>query len=96
MRDFDFKSALAGQLGNATMGDVQMRTTSASHIAASGVGMPGVRVQYRSEYQGSVDGNTVNMDTERSAFIENSVQVEALLAFMHSNSQAMNLALQSS
>ena len=95
-RDFDFKSALAGSLGNATMGDVQMHTTSAGHIAATGGAMPGVNLQYRSEYQGSVDGNTVNMDIERSAFIENSVQIEALLTFMHSNAQAMNLALQSS
>ena len=93
-RDFDFKSALAGKMGNATMGDVQMIKTSAGHIDAAGSGMPGVSVQYRSEYQGAVDGNTVNTDIERSAFAENAVQVEALLTFVREQVKAMNLALQ--
>ena len=96
-RDFDFKAALANSMGGAGGGGVQMSKTSAGHLDASdgSSGMPGVTVQYRGEYQSSVDGNTVNMDIERSNFIENSLQMEALLTFVHSHVQVMNLALQS-
>ena len=37
---------------------------------------------YRTEYQAAVDGNTVNMDVERSAFAENAVQLESALTFI--------------
>jgi flagellar basal-body rod protein FlgB len=94
-RDFDFKAALAGRIaGNAT-GDVQMSKTSAAHLDGAAGGMSGVNTLYRSEYQGSVDGNTVNMDIERGAFAENSVHVEAVLTFIREQVKAMNLALQS-
>lgn len=93
-RDFDFKAALAGRMGARTVGNVQMSMSSARHLDASGSGIPGVSVQYRSEYQGAVDGNTVNMDTERSAFAENAVQVEAMLTFIREQVKVMNLALQ--
>jgi flagellar basal-body rod protein FlgB len=92
-RDFDFKTALAAKLG-AAGGDVAMNKTSAAHLDSAAGGMPGVNTQYRSEYQGSVDGNTVNMDIERSAFAENSVHVEALLTFVREQVKTMNLALQ--
>lgn len=93
-RDFDFKSALAGRLAGTTTGDVQMNKTAAGHLDAGGGGISGVSVGYRGEYQGAVDGNTVNMDIERSAFAENSVQVEALLTFIREQVKVMNLALQ--
>lgn len=93
-RDIDFKAALFGSLGARLVGDVQMNKTAAGHLDASGSGIPGVSVQYRSEYQGAVDGNTVNMDTERSAFAENSVQVEAMITFIREQVKVMNLALQ--
>lgn len=93
-RDFDFKTALSGSMGGATVGDVQMSRTAAGHLDAAVGGMPGVSVQYRGEYQGSVDGNTVNADIERSAFAENAVHVEALLTFIREQVKTMNLALQ--
>lgn len=93
-RDFDFKSALRATLGANSGSDVQLARTTAGHLGGSEGGMPGVRTQYRSEYQGSVDGNTVNMDIERSAYTENSVQIETLLTFIREQVKTMNLALQ--
>lgn len=92
-RDFDFKSALASRRGDG-IGAVQMSKTAAGHLDAAGGALPGVSLQYRGEYQGAVDGNTVNMDIERSAFAENAVQVEALLTFVREQVRVMNLALQ--
>lgn len=93
-RDFDFKAALAGSLNGSKIGDVQLNKTAAGHLDAAASGIPGVSVQYRGEYQGAVDGNTVNIDIERSAFAENSVHVEALLTFIQAQVKTMNLALQ--
>lgn len=92
-RDFDFKSAFANAMTAANLGAVQLDKTSPMHMEATGIGMPGVNTLYRAEYQGSVDGNTVNMDIERSAFAENSVQSEALLTFIRERVKVMNLAL---
>ena len=93
-RDFDFKTAFANSMAAVNMDGVAMQKTSAAHLDGAGAGMPGVNAQYRSEYQGSVDGNTVNMDIERSAFTENAVHSEALLTFIREQVKVMNLALQ--
>ena len=96
-RDFSFQAALenvqAGRAGFA------IARTSARHLDAanlSGVGKApaGVDVAYRSEYQASVDGNTVNMDVERSAFAENAIQLEATLTFIRGRFTTLQSAIQ--
>lgn len=96
-RDFNFQAALenvqAGRAGFA------IARTSARHLDAanlSGVGKApaGVDVLYRSEYQANVDGNTVNMDVERSAFAENSIQLESTLTFLREELRRMQIAIQ--
>lgn len=51
-------------------------------------------MKYRTETQSSVDGNTVDMDVERAAFAENSVQYEALLTFISGRLRTMQQAIQ--
>jgi flagellar basal-body rod protein FlgB len=94
-RDIDFKSALANALsGRASAGT--LTRTDARHLSGAGGSAPyGTSVMYRNEYQAAVDGNTVNMDIERSAFTENAVQVEAALTFLHQRFTLMQSALQS-
>ncbi len=93
-RDIDFKSALADTMAGRTQGDLQLSRTSARHLPGADGNRYGAAVQYRTEYQGAVDGNTVNMDVERSAFAENAVQTEALVTFVRGQFQEMNMALQ--
>ncbi len=94
-RDIDFKSALASAMGRSpNMGPLSMDKTAQGHMDASGANRFGAAVKYRSELQSSVDGNTVNMDTERSAFAENAIQMEALVAFVNQQFRMMNAALQ--
>lgn len=96
-RDFDFQSALenarAGRAGFA------IARTSPRHLEAAspdGVGKApaGVDVLYRNEYQANVDGNTVNMDVERSAFAENAVQLESTLTFLREELRRLQTAIQ--
>lgn len=93
-RDLDFKAALEGALGGTTPG-LQLKTTSARHLPGSGATSPlEAGLKYRTEEQGAVDGNTVNMDTERAAFAENSVQYQASVTFINGLLRSMQLAVQ--
>jgi flagellar basal-body rod protein FlgB len=96
-RDLDFKAALGAALGArgaATGGQLALSRTSAGHLAAEGGAAAGAGVQYRAEYQGAVDGNTVNMDVERAAFAENALQLEALIGFVNHRFRSMQSAIQ--
>lgn len=92
-RDIEFKTALAGALGNAQGGALALRQTAAGHLPAGGANRFGAAVQYRSELQSSVDGNTVNMDVERAAFAENAIQMEAMLTFVNGRFKTLANAL---
>ena len=76
-RDLDFKNALQGALkGAPAAGGTTLATTTPGHLA----GNPGLAADagllYRTPAQGSVDGNTVDMDAERAAFADNAVHYE--------------------
>jgi flagellar basal-body rod protein FlgB len=92
-RDIDFSNALQGALARGTQG--QMATTAAAHIAngaaaADGKTLPdGTPVLYRTVTQGAVDGNTVDMDTERTQFADNGLRYEAGITMI--NHQIKNL-----
>lgn len=97
-RDIDFGSALASALGGGSAGSVEpleLARTNPGHLVGSGDVPYGSLVKYRTEYQGAVDGNTVNMDVERASFTENSLQVEALMSFVNSRLRTMSSAIQS-
>lgn len=93
-RDVDFKSALADTMAGRAQGGLSLAKTSDRHLSGADDNRYGAAVQYRTEYQGAVDGNTVNMDVERSAFAENAVQTEALITFVRDQFQQMNAAIQ--
>lgn len=96
-RDIDFKSALGAALGRGgtdAAAQLDMARTQAGHLAGEGSGPYGAATKYRAEYQGAVDGNTVNMDVERAAFAENALQVEALITFINKRFQGLERAIQ--
>lgn len=97
-RDIDFKGALeaavAGRTGGGVAG-VALAATSPRHIggALSAGGAFAGAVKYRTEFQPNVDGNTVNMDIERSAFAENALRVEAAMSFITGDIKSLQLAM---
>lgn len=80
-RDFDFSTALKDALAGRSGAGLPLTTTSPQHLQGSGDAGP-ARLLYRKETQSSVDGNTVDMDTERAQFAENAIHYEASLAFI--------------
>jgi len=96
--DFDFKSALqsatAGSSASAAAGPSR---TDSRHLSTSTLGLPGVtevNMQYRTPNQLSIDGNSVEMDTERASFADNAVRYEASLRFLNGQIKTLTMAIQ--
>lgn len=94
-RDVDFASAF----NNALQGGASQQNLAASHsrhLQSSSAGsiFPANAVLYRRENQSSVDGNTVNMDTELAAFSDNALRYQAALTFMQKRIETMKTAIQ--
>jgi flagellar basal-body rod protein FlgB len=92
-RDIDFSNALQGALSRAAQPQGSLATTAQGHIGngpLDGKTLPdGTPVLYRTVSQGAVDGNTVDMDTERTQFADNALRYEAGITMI--NHQIHNL-----
>lgn len=94
-RDFDFAQAMKQALAPASSGAAGLSATNTAHFAAGGNAViGGVPLQYRAIRQGSVDGNTVDMDVERNQFTDNALRYEASLTIMTGQIKDMLAALQ--
>jgi flagellar basal-body rod protein FlgB len=100
-RDIDFSSALQGAVARASGAATPLATTSAGHYAggsgaADGKALAdGTPVLYRTVSQGAVDGNTVDMDTERTQFADNGLHYEAGITMINQQIKNMLAAIQS-
>lgn len=102
-RDIDFaselKKAVEGgqreQSGNS--GGLALSRTSENHLEGRGPARAGgnnTDLLYRTPSQPSLDGNTVEMDRERSQFADNAVRYQAGLTIMNSRIQGLKTAMQ--
>ncbi|MBU6259545.1 MAG: flagellar basal body rod protein FlgB [Burkholderiales bacterium] len=79
-RDFDFATALRDATGRGGPG----RRIGADIIGGNGGGgAPTPELQYAVPSQTSLDNNTVDLDRERAAFVDNSVKYESTLRFIN-------------
>jgi flagellar basal-body rod protein FlgB len=97
-RDIDFANALQGALARSTAPAGALSTTAQAHIPRAtpdANSLPdGTQVQYRGVVQGSVDGNTVDMDVERNQFADNGLRYEAGITMINHQIRAMLAAIQ--
>jgi flagellar basal-body rod protein FlgB len=103
-RDFDFATALrnatSSMKGSGAAGTSAMSGTLGTDIAAgvmrrSADGRPAPDLRYALPSQTSADSNTVDMDRERAAFVDNSVNYEATLRFINGSVRTMLDAMKS-
>lgn len=82
-RDIDFSAALKQAVSAGSVQAGPLAKTATAHIGGNPAGLTasGVPVLYRTAAQGSVDGNTVEMDVERSQFADNALRYEAGVTF---------------
>jgi flagellar basal-body rod protein FlgB len=97
-RDIDFASSLSGALQRAAQPQGPLAATQAAHFntgAADGKTLAdGTPVLYRTVTQGAVDGNTVDMDTERTQFADNGLRYEAGITMINQQLHNMLAAIQ--
>ncbi|NDE18211.1 flagellar basal body rod protein FlgB [bacterium] len=82
-KDVNFAAALREQLeGQAYGSRVPLTLTSSGHMPSSTY-RPGMPTQlFRTSAQPTMDGNTVDLDIERSHFAENVTKTEAQMRFL--------------
>lgn len=86
--DFDFSRALT---------DATRSRAGGNHSAAAGslvTGKASPQLVAREGAQAAADGNTVNMDTERTQFLDNAVRYEATLKFLNGRIRTLLSAIQ--
>jgi len=101
-RDIDFASELkkavdGTQSASSNAGGLTLARTSDSHIAGEGPAWHGAGnadLLYRIPDQPSLDGNTVDMDRERTQFADNAVRYQVGLTMLNSRIQGLKNAMQ--
>jgi flagellar basal-body rod protein FlgB len=93
-RDIDFASALQNALAGTPEALPVTRTTDAHLAGNTGETVMGSPVMYRRPLQPSADGNTVDMDVERTRFADNALRYEASVMFVNAKLKGMLAAIQ--
>jgi flagellar basal-body rod protein FlgB len=87
-REFDFAKALREASG-ALPGGQGVAITQAGHRAALGANPGQPELLYATPSQTNLDRNSVDMDRERAAFVDNAVKYEATLRFINGHVRTM-------
>lgn len=94
-RDMDFGAELRRVVEQGrSSNSLTLATTSARHVHAGSTIATDASLLYRMPAQSSVDGNTVEMDTERVSFADNSMRYEAGLTVISGKIKSLLAALQ--
>lgn len=93
-RDVDFASALRNALAGSPAELPVVRTAEAHLAGNTGETIMGAPVMYRRPLQPSADGNTVDMDVERTRFADNALRYEASVMFVNAKLKGMLTAIQ--
>jgi flagellar basal-body rod protein FlgB len=96
-RDFDFKEAFATAMDQrGGSGHLALARTDPEHLPfLTGRATDAVNLQYRTEYQSAVDGNTVDMDVERAAIADNALQYQTLTTMLNGKLSGLRAAISS-
>lgn len=94
-KDIDFASVLHEKLSLTTnLNKVGLNTTSSMHINSAAQGVFGDNILYRVPLQPSADGNTVDMDMERTRFADNAIKYDASITFITNEFRSLTSAMQ--
>ncbi|GAA6145829.1 flagellar basal body rod protein FlgB [Thalassolituus maritimus] len=89
-RDFDFKAILAAETHDDTSFD--MASTHGAHLSGTN-GAADSDLKYRNPLQPSIDGNTVDAQTEQAQFARNSMDYSASFEFLNGKFKGMRNAI---
>ncbi|HBA09045.1 flagellar basal body rod protein FlgB [Methylotenera mobilis] len=93
-RDLDFNAAMKNAMAGASNKEAfNTSKTSPNHIDGKPSSIGGDAL-FRPVIQGSVDGNTVDMDVERNQFADNAIRYEASIIMINGQLKKMLSAIQ--
>jgi flagellar basal-body rod protein FlgB len=96
-RDVDFSAALRDAVGASRvprLPETSLTLTSPGHLAAKASTDVRANLLYRQPLQPSLDGNTVDMDVERTAFAENTMRYQGSVTLLSQRIKGMLAAVQ--
>lgn len=94
-RDFSFQDAMQNAMtGRTEAGGLALATTSNGHLQGGGTN-GAAAMKFRTETQSAVDGNTVDMDVERSQITENALQYQILTQLISEKFKGIRSAMSS-
>jgi len=88
-RDIKFQDMIS----RASFQGETLRTTDSRHIASPANVMSGASLLYRIPQQSSLDGNTVDMQTERAEFMRNAMMYQISLQFLNGRIKGLMTAI---
>lgn len=91
-RDTTFRAALEAAANPGSQ--MHMRLSSPRHIPGAAQLDKGTNLMYRQPTQARLDGNTVDMDVERIAFMDNAMRYQAEVTFVSGRMKTLMAALQ--
>lgn len=91
-RDFQFDAAMKNAMAGRS-GGVDVAKTSPGHL--SGMSGGAADIGYRAVSQASVDGNTVDMDVERTQITDNALQYQIIAQLLGDKFKGMRMAMSS-
>jgi len=105
-RDIDFAASLkkaleanvstaANNAAASSNGNMSLATTHDKHMSGGNGGINEADLLYRPLIQGSVDGNSVDGEVERTAFVDNAIHYEANITMLNAQIKDMTTALNS-
>lgn len=92
-RDVDFKAALKNSMSAVQDNANSLKRTQTGHIGIDTDMEAMGLVMYRVPNQSSLDGNTVNTETEQAEFTRNAIQYQATLTFLNGRIRTMMTAI---
>ena len=90
-RDIDFRGALKTQMAMSGSG-TRMQATNSKHFG-SGQGVGCADLLYRNPLQPSLDGNTVEEQSEMSRFAKNTLDFQASFQFLNGKFKGLSKAI---
>ncbi len=90
-RDFDFAEAL--REARSGRGDLALVRTASRHLFQPHAFGAASDLKYRVPVQASIDGNTVEMDTELAQFSDNALRMQADITFLSHRLRSLQIAI---
>lgn len=88
-RDIDFRDALKAQ----TASGARMQATNSKHFGMGQSGTVSAELLYRNPLQPSLDGNTVDEQSEMTRFAKNTLDFQASFQFLNGKFKGLSKAI---